>query len=210
MRIVKNLAAIAAALMLVGSLAGCGYVTQTMGDVVDQAQHELGEIQPGAETGAEAPFEGHSATVVRVVDGDTIAVQPTATLAATNDSGTEHVVRLLAIDAPEMNKMSDDPAECGAQASLDHLAGLLGSGVEVTVVYDSLADRTDRYGRSLAYVLLADGTDAALSMVTAGYAAAWYPSGEPEPAGFPAYAAAQLAASTSNAGAHATCDSIGR
>lgn len=211
MSIVKKFAAAAAALALVVSLAGCQFASRVADDLVNEV-HEQGvsESPSGAGSSGAAPFGGQVATVVRVVDGDTIAVHPDAAFPATNESGTEHVIRLLSIDTPEMNKMGDAPAECGAQAALDYLAGLLGAGDEVAVIFDSRADQTDRYGRSLAYVQLADGTDVALSMVRDGFAAAWYPQGEPEPERYPAYVEAQQAAASSNAGAHASCDSIGR
>lgn len=121
--------------------------------------------------------------VVRVIDGDTIAVAPVeGQLDATNDAGDEHSVRLLGIDAPEMNYYSDDAPECGAQEATDHLAEMLPEGMYVTLLWDTAADRTDRYGRSLAYVTAADGPgDAGGAQIEAGYAIPWYPSNEPRP-----------------------------
>jgi micrococcal nuclease len=211
MRITKSLAVFAAALALTASLTGCQLAAQTANSVIDQArQHELSENQPATPTAPSIEGHGPTVQVLRVIDGDTIAVVPSEVFPATNDTGTEHTIRLLGIDTPELNKMSDKPAECGAQAALDHLAKLLRSGDQVTVLFDQRADQTDRYGRSLAYLQLADGADVALSMVLDGYAAAWYPRGEPEPERYLAYADAQQAAASSNAGVHATCDSIGR
>lgn len=213
MRIVGNLAAYAVALTLVASLAGC----QFGGQALDQdRRQELSEDQPTSESSS-AVAEGIEATVLRVVDGDTIAVRPDAAFPATNDAGTEHLIRMLGIDTPEMNRMSDKAPKCGAQEASDHLAALLAAGDTgvVSVVFDSRADRTDRFGRSLAYVQLPGGsdivsTDLALSMAVDGYAAAWYPQGEPEPERFPAYASAQQAAEANGSGLYATCDTIGR
>ncbi|WP_157109141.1 thermonuclease family protein [Cryobacterium arcticum] len=41
-----------------------------------------------------------TATLIRVVDGDTITVVPSELLPAIDDAGTEHAVRLLGIDTP--------------------------------------------------------------------------------------------------------------
>lgn len=156
------------------------------------------------------PVDGIPAQLIRVVDGDTIAVTPTEALPATNDAGTEHVVRLLSIDAPEMNKMSSDPAECGAQEATDHLAGLIGDGAQLTLTFDSRSDHTDRYGRSLAYVHTVNGDDLASAMVRDGFAEAWYPNSEPAPERFDSYAALQFEAAAAGAGSYSLCDTIGR
>jgi len=204
MRTVTNIAAAAAALLIAASLAGCQLITDTVGD-----QPSLGSIsdQGAPASGADA---SQPVTFIRVVDGDTIAVAPTDALPATNDSGTEHVVRLLGIDTPEMNKMSEEAPECGAEAATAQLEALVGQNSSLSLVFDAQADQTDRYGRSLAYVQLPDGTDLALNMAAGGFAEAWYPSGEPEPERFGSYAAAEDSAAASGAGSHATCDTIGR
>jgi micrococcal nuclease len=220
MRIVKNFAAAAAALVLVGSLAGCQLAADTLNGAAEQArQQEQAENQSGSAPAdgtvpskVTASAEGRVVRVIRVVDGDTIAVEPTADFPATNESGTEHVIRMLGIDTPEMNKSGDKPAECGAQDAMERLASLLHSSTEVSVVFDAKADRTDRFGRSLAYVQLIDdrNTDLAFIMALDGYAEAWYPQGEPEPERFAQYEQASKAAEDSGAGAYGTCDSIGR
>lgn len=191
--------AIAAAAVIAVTLSGCQLVADQVVEVIDSAG--------GAhDSSAGGPY---TAQVIRVVDGDTIAVEPTADLPATNESGTEHVVRLLSIDTPEMNKTGELDPECGAQAATDHLASLV-DGATVTLTFDPRSDHTDRYGRSLVYVELDDGADVALEMLEAGYAEAWYPQGEPEPERFVSYLATQGLAQTHGAGAYATCDSIGR
>jgi len=195
--ILKIAPALAAAVVLVASLAGC----QSFADAITGGNSQGGNGQPAA---------ANSATVIRVIDGDTIAVQPSDAFPPTNDAGSEHVIRLLGIDTPEMNVMSEEDLECGAQNASDQLAALLPAGAAVSIIFDADADRSDRYGRSLAYVQLADGTDAALALASTGYAEAWYPQGEPEPERFAAYAAAEDNAASSNLGSHSMCDSIGR
>jgi micrococcal nuclease len=81
------------------------------------------------------------ATVVRVVDGDTVEV---------SIGGTEDDVRYIGIDTPETVKPGE-PVQCfGPQASaLNHR---LVEGRRVRLVFD--AERRDVYGRLLAYVYL--------------------------------------------------------
>lgn len=149
--------------------------------------------------------------LVRVVDGDTIVVQPVAgVLHPTNDAGTQSTVRLLGIDAAEMNYGKATGPECGAQEATDNLEKLLPAGSPVTITFDARADRTDRFGRSLAYVGSSTGDDINLAQVTKGYAEAWYPKGEPEPERVPAYKKAAVAASQQGLGAQGSCASIGR
>jgi micrococcal nuclease len=81
-------------------------------------------------------------TVEQVVDGDTIVVNP-------NVSGTESV-RLLGVDTPE----SVDPTEPVEPYSLKASAFTEQwlEGQLVTLIFDQ--ERTDQYGRALAYVQL--------------------------------------------------------
>lgn len=57
-----------------------------------------------------------NATVTRVVDGDTVEVQPA--------SGPPTTVRLLGIDAPE-SVAPGTPVECGSEDAAAHLTELL-------------------------------------------------------------------------------------
>jgi micrococcal nuclease len=114
-----------------------------------------------ATPGAAAPGAGE-ATVVRVVDGDTLV----AHLAAEDEN-----LRLIGIDTPETKKPGA-PVECfGAEASA-HLAELLPAGATVRLERD-VEDR-DRYGRLLAYVhRVPDDLFVNQAMVADGYAAAY-------------------------------------
>src|SRR5699024_2307574 len=148
--------------------------------------------------------------VVRVIDGDTIAVEPTEDLEATDDAGDEHTVRLLGIDAPEMNVYKSDPPECGAQEAADNLAAVLDEDAPVTLVYDVESDHTDHYGRSLTYVSTETVDDLAAEQVADGYAMARYPSSEPTPQRYDDYVAMSETAAERSAGAHGQCGAIGR
>ena len=99
------------------------------------------------------------ATVVRVIDGDTIVVRI---------GGREENVRLLGIDTPETHK-PDTPVECYGPEAADRMAALLPDGTVVRLVRD--VDARDRYGRLLAYVYRdSDGLFIDLMMVSEGFA----------------------------------------
>lgn len=119
--------------------------------------------------------EDRRATVTNVVDGDTVAVRY-------EDGGTD-TVRLLGVDAPELGG-GNEPGEfegvpdtaagrrCleGAAHEASAFAERHLAGASVTVVVDAAADRRDRYGRLLAYVELANGTDLNRRLVQSGNA----------------------------------------
>jgi micrococcal nuclease len=79
-------------------------------------------------------------TVTRVVDGDTIEVSPVV-------SGTEDV-RLLGVDTPETVDPGEPVEPYGPEASAFTKQQL--EGERVTLVFDQ--EKTDQYGRALAYV----------------------------------------------------------
>jgi micrococcal nuclease len=117
-----------------------------------------------ARSGAPALPDGANATVVRVVDGDTIVVAV---------GGREEKVRLIGVDTPETVDPRRPVGCFGPQAS-HHTKQLLPSGAAVQLERD--AEQRDRYGRLLAYVhrrpdglfvnqeLLADGYGVTLSI----------------------------------------------
>lgn len=82
-----------------------------------------------------------TATVVRVIDGDTVELV----------DGRR--VRLLGIDANELG-YNGDPSESGAEAARDWLKCRL-AGKHVQLRYGP--DRLDRYGRTLAWIFLPTG-----------------------------------------------------
>ncbi|HEX6425199.1 MAG TPA: thermonuclease family protein [Acidimicrobiales bacterium] len=104
---------------------------------------------------------GGQATVVRVVDGDTLVVEV---------GGRHEPVRLIGIDTPE-TVHPDRPAECfGAEASA-RLAALLPPGATVRLTRD--VEPRDVYDRLLAYVeRTPDGLLVNVAQVAGGYAEA--------------------------------------
>ncbi len=80
------------------------------------------------------------ATVVRVIDGDTIVVRL---------AGTEETVRLIGIDTPETVK-PDAPVECYGPEASAHLETILPPGTSVRLARDNEA--RDHFGRLLVYL----------------------------------------------------------
>ena len=95
--------------------------------------------------------------VERVVDGDTIIVEGVGR------------VRLIGVDTPE-TVHPNRPVELFGRAATAYLKGLL-EGRKVRLEYDQ--EQTDRYGRTLAYVYLEDGTFANSEIIRQGYGHAY-------------------------------------
>ena len=98
-----------------------------------------------------------SATITKVVDGDTFHVAV---------PGGSDVVRVLGFDSPE-TKDPRKPIQCwGPQASTYAAQAL--AGQHVTLVADPTQSDRDRYHRLLRYVHLTNGDDYSLTAITAG------------------------------------------
>ena len=104
-----------------------------------------------------APAPGAAQVVERVVDGDTIIVQGVGR------------VRLIGVDTPE-SVHPRRPVECFAKEASAFTQRLLHKQ-RVRLEYDQ--ERTDRYGRTLAYVHLPNGTFANAEIVRQGYGHAY-------------------------------------
>ena len=113
----------------------------------------LGALLAGAVLASSA----HAQAVTRVVDGDTVVVAGVG------------VVRLIGVDTPETKHPLKPVERFGAEASA-FLARLVKSRV-VRLEYDW--QRTDRYGRTLAYLYLASGTFVNAEIVRQGYGFAY-------------------------------------
>ena len=81
--------------------------------------------------------------VVRVVDGDTLVVSGVGT------------VRLIGVDTPETVK-PHTPVQCGGREASGFTKSLA-EGQRVSLSFDGVAGRKDRYGRTLAYVWVLSG-----------------------------------------------------
>lgn len=97
--------------------------------------------------------EGGWRIVVRVVDGDTLLLD-----------GNERV-RLIGVDTPESVDPRRPVQSYGKEASA--FTRRLAQGKRVRLSYDQ--ERKDRYGRTLAYVYLEDGTLLNAEIIRQGY-----------------------------------------
>lgn len=102
----------------------------------------------------QAEADRNGATVVRVIDGDTIVADL---------SGAETTIRLLNVDTPE-TKDPNEPVQCLGVEATEYTKSLLAPGDRIELAYD--VQRLDPYGRTLAGVYK-DG-----SLVNADIAAA--------------------------------------
>lgn len=141
-------------MMFAVSVVGCGASSQNAGKdsspdssaVGSTARPEAGDgssasVAP-AESGTVAPGQRVAASVVRVVDGDTIDVSYAG--------HTNSRVRLIGVDTPEVYGKAEP---YGAEASA-FTKERLKPGTSVTLEFD--AGLTDKYGRLLAYVWLGE------------------------------------------------------
>jgi micrococcal nuclease len=101
-----------------------------------------------------------TALVVKIVDGDTIDIR--------DDVRGRLRVRLLGIDTPETKKPDFSVGCWGPEATEFAKATMLGQRVALQT--DPTQDRTDRYGRTLAYLVRGDGWDYSVEAVRAGVA----------------------------------------
>lgn len=100
----------------------------------------------------------HFMTVLKVVDGDTFWVQ---------DGPETFKVRLIGIDAPEPRnafRKKEQPFGKEASAYMEKLI----AGKKISLQYD--VGKFDRYGRTLAYAYLEDGTFINAQIVADGFA----------------------------------------
>ena len=113
---------------------------------------------------AGAAAEREPARVEAVADGDTIRVLL---------RGERISVRLIGVDTPELSDHFDRgaPPQPFARQAADFTRARL-RGRDVELEYDG-GDHRDRYGRTLAYVFLADGTFFNRELLREGYARAY-------------------------------------
>jgi micrococcal nuclease len=146
-----------------------------------RSSHESGRgDQPGA------------ATVITVVDGDTLEVEV---------GGETARVRLIGVDTPE-SVATDRPNECFGREASERLAALVPAGTPLRLERD--LEARDRYQRLLAYVYRAsDELFVNRDLVAGGFAEAMpYP---PNTARQTDFRTAQVAARRAKAGLWGAC-----
>jgi endonuclease YncB( thermonuclease family) len=120
-------------LLTLFSLSACGSTASTVSEEANRAE------------AAHQDNRGPVVMVSKVVDGDTIEIAPAV------DGLTE--VRLIGVDTPETKDPRTGVQPYGEEAYRFTASAL--EGEEVSLEFD--VERTDRYGRLLAYVWLPDG-----------------------------------------------------
>lgn len=110
-----------------------------------------------------------TAVVLNVVDGDTIDIR--------DDVRGRLRVRLLGIDTPETKKPGYTVGCWGPEAT--EFARTTMVGQRVALVPDPTQDRTDHYGRTLAYLVRADDWDYSVEAARAGAARSYVYGGVP-------------------------------
>ncbi len=114
-----------------------------------------------AQAGLPVPAGAQEATVVRLVDGDTVILRGRGVGPLPAEPTR---VRVLLIDTPEVHTEQ----ECFGEQANDRAAELLRDGETVRVEADR--DPADRFGRALLHVWTADGVNVGEALVREGYA----------------------------------------
>jgi len=172
--------------VLLVALAGCAgtpadepLTPNSEPELTDEPNTETTD-QPAEETVQDSTDEiasagGQTATVTRVIDGDTVAIEYA--------NGTEDTVRLLGVDTPETTLSRVSAEEFAGisdtTAGRDHLfnwgerATDLAEdeleGEQVEIVVDAESDRRGYFGRLLAYIYV-DGENFNERLLADGYA----------------------------------------
>lgn len=126
------------------------------------SEAESGRAEDGADRDGDEGRYDAVATVARVVDGDTVEIEPAV------DGNRE--VRLIGVDTPETVDPEEGVEPYGEEAS-GYATSVL-EGEEVDLEFDE--ERTDQYGRLLAYVY-PTGEDETFNaeLIGGGYAQAY-------------------------------------
>lgn len=139
------------------------------------AGHQVVLTEQAPPTFDREPGGHEGATVVRIVDGDTLVVRIDQRVegpgSGVADPGIEHRVRLIGIDTPESVRPGT-PVECFGREASSAAKALL-EGKAVRLVKD--VEEADRYDRLLRYVYIEEEM-ANARLVANGYATAYtYP-----------------------------------
>ena len=137
--------------LLAGALPAAGSPASDSSIVGTSAQSEDAGVRAG-----------ELRKVVRVVDGDTIVVSP------------NEKVRLIGVDTPETVHPNKTVACFGKEAKQFTRDAVEGKTIRLVLdKVNSKRRHKDRYGRTLAYAYLADGTMLNAELIRQGYAHAY-------------------------------------
>ena len=122
-------------------------------------------VFPTTCTRSRAATQTAPVVVSTVFDGDTIVVV---------QGGREVTVRLIGVDTPETGRPDTPVQFYGPEASDFTRRALLGKQVQLEFESPGRpGGATDKYGRTLAYVIAGDGTNFNLELVRLGYGRAY-------------------------------------
>ena len=122
----------------------------------------LGSSQAFASPPSSTTPSTEQATVLRIIDGDTISVRLRG--------GSTATVRLVGVDTPETKKPGT-PVQCyGLEAT--KAATRMAAGQTVTLEFDPVAGDRDRYGRLLRHVFI-QKTSMAVQLIKDGFGRAY-------------------------------------
>jgi len=124
--------------------------SETANSAIGTSSTELGNI---------SSKQNYLVPVLRVIDGDTIVAEI---------GGQQVHVRLIGINSPELNDKRTRAA-CLAEKAKEEAQRIL-SGANVYLEKDPTQGDYDKYGRLLAYVFTADGTNFDELMIKEGFA----------------------------------------
>lgn len=154
-----------------------------LGACGQEAQDPVGSAAQPPAAGCELPGAGVPARVRHVYDGDTLTL------------GDGSRVRVLGVDAPELGR-DGRPDEPLARAARDAARNLLPRDTQVRLHGETEA--SDHYGRRLAHVVTAQGTNLALHLLDQGLVTSL--AVPPNARLAPCYAAAEAAARAARRG----------
>jgi micrococcal nuclease len=122
-----------------------------------EPQAQTSPLKTLAALPASAPALQASLLVMKVVDGDTLKLSDRQT------------IRLIGVDTPETKHPTKPVQYFGKEASA--FTKRMAEGKSVTLEFDQ--QRVDKYGRTLAYVYLADGQLLNAEIIKQGYGFAY-------------------------------------
>ncbi len=143
-------------------------VGEVLGDALpsEQGDAAFSDVQTPDTAFTDAGYDT-TGIIIRVVDGDTYCVD-LADVKGDEEKGTK--IRIIGVDTPESVAPSTyhkDNTEEGATVK-DIVKDKIHKGDMVSVEYD--VQRNDKYGRTLAYLYLSDGTMIEEWLLSNGYA----------------------------------------
>ncbi len=138
-RIMKKIALFAIILLL--ALTGYFFEPRNTETAALPAASQLAHVATSVAQVATATLAPNTYPVIKVVDGDTLAVLM---------DGKSVTLRLIGLDTPETVDPRK-PVQCFGQAARDMAKQIL-SGTDVRLEFDPSQGMLDKYGRTLAYV----------------------------------------------------------